>query len=153
MLSTGTFPCPNCHEFISAGVTSCRYCSAEIGLDAADAAVKLQERVNRACDGASSIRNLAGAMWAFYVIGVIGYVRLHHPLNVLSFIVGWAVALAVFIVTSVSMILWQFRYGRISTSDIDYKRATRNWTITLFLCLLMTVMILIPIVSFLMPRE
>ena len=65
MLNVSTFPCPNCHEFISASVTTCRYCFVPINPQAASTAVELQDKVNSACNDASLVRNLAGAMWVF----------------------------------------------------------------------------------------
>ncbi len=77
MLNVSTFPCPNCHEFISTSMTTCKYCSVPIDPQAASTAVELQDKVNRACNDASLVRNLAGAMWVFFfvrLIPIIGYV-------------------------------------------------------------------------------
>ena len=77
MLNVSTFACPNCHEFISTSMTTCKYCSVPIDPQAASTAVELQDKVNRACNDASLVRNLAGAMWVFFfvrLIPIIGYV-------------------------------------------------------------------------------
>ncbi len=66
MLNVPIFPCPSCHEFISSSMTVCKYCSVPIDPQAATTAVELQDKVNRACNDASLVRNLAGAMWVLF---------------------------------------------------------------------------------------
>lgn len=129
MLSASTFPCPNCREFINTSMTTCRYCSAAIDPQAASTAVELQDKVNRACNDASLVRNLAGAMWVFFfvrLIPIIGYVA--------SFGV-----FVLFVLITVRLIMWQVRFGGIQTADLDYKRAKRNILVALGLWLLMII--------------
>jgi hypothetical protein len=133
MLNVSTFPCPSCHEFINDSMTKCKYCSVPIDPEAASAAVELQDKVNRACNDASLVRNLAGAMWVFFLvrfIPIIGYLAL----------VGM---ILLFLLIPVRLIMWLVRFGGIQTADLDYKRAKRNILVALGLWLLI---IIVPIV-------
>ncbi len=133
MFSVSTFPCPNCREFISSSMTTCKYCSVAIDPQVALSAVELQDRVNSACNDASLVRNLAGAMWVFFfvrLIPIIGYVATFG-------------LIILFIAVPVRLIMWQVRFGGIQTSDLDYKRAKRNILVALGLWILM---IIVPLV-------
>ncbi len=46
----------------------------EVHADAAAAAVEAQEKINRACNDASLIRNLAGVMWVCFFVGYLPFV-------------------------------------------------------------------------------
>lgn len=131
MLNVSTFPCPNCHEFISTSMTTCRYCSAAIDPQAASTAVELQDKVNSACNDASLVRNLAGAMWVFFFvrfIPLIGYVAL----------VGM---ILVFLLIPIRLIMWQVKFGGIQTADLDFKRAKSTLLAALGLWLLMLIVL------------
>ena len=137
MLNVSTFPCPNCHEFITPSVTTCRYCSVPIDPRAASTAVELQDKVNSACNDASLVRNLAGAMWVFFFvhfIPIIGYVAF----------IGM---ILLFLLIPIRLIMWQVKFGGIQTADLDYKRAKRKILAALGLWLLM--MIVLAVLMFL----
>ncbi len=55
-----------------------------------------------------------------------------------------------FFLTPVWLIYWWARFGEIRTADVDYAAAKRNWTVSLFLWLLMMAvlftMVVLPIV-------
>ena len=133
MLNVSTFPCPNCREFISSSMTTCKYCSVAIDPQVASTAVELQDKVNGACNDASLVRNLAGSMWVFFfarLIPIIGYVA--------------AIGLIIlFLVIPVRLIMWQVIFGGIQTADRDYKGAKRNILVALGLWLLMVPLVLI----------
>ena len=133
MLNVSTFPCPNCHEFISTTTTTCRHCSAPIDPQAASTAAELQDNVNSACNDASLVRNLAGAMWVgFFVrfvpfgIGVVG-------------LVGMCLLI---VAVPVRLIMWQVKFSGIQTADLDYKRAKREILVALGLWLLIIIVLL-----------
>ena len=133
MLNVSTFPCPNCHEFISTSMTTCKYCSVPIDPQAASTAVELQDKVNRACNDASLVRNLAGAMWVFFfvrLIPLIGYVA-----DIGMFVL--------FLLIPIRLIMWQVRFGGIQTADLDYKRAKQNILIALGLWILIIIVSLV----------
>jgi hypothetical protein len=133
MLNVGTFSCPSCHEFINNSMTTCRYCFVPIDPQAASTAIELQDKVNEACNDASLVRNLAGAMWVFFFvrfIPIVGYVAF----------IGM---LFLFLLIPVRLIMWLVRFGGIQTADLDYKRAKRNILVALGLWLLI---IIVPIV-------
>jgi hypothetical protein len=94
----------------------------------ASAAVELQEKINNACNDASLIRNMAGAMWVGFFVRLIPFFGL----------VG-LVVIVLFVVVVVKLIIWQVRYGSIRTTDVDYKQAYRNWIIALALWGLMLI--------------
>ena len=137
MLNVSTFPCPNCREFINTSMTTCRYCSVPIDPQVASTAVELQDTVNSACNDASLVRNLAGAMWVFFFvrfIPIIGYVAL----------IGMFL---LFFLIPIRLIMWQAKFGGIQTADLDYKRAKPSLLAALGLWLLM--MIVLAVLMFL----
>ena|SRR5689334_6915398 len=133
MFALKTFPCPNCHEFINSGMEKCKYCSITIDPQVANAAVELQDKINRSCNEASLIRNIAGAMWVGFFVRFIPFIG----------IVGLIIMVIGFIAVPPWLIYWQIKYGRIKTADIDYKRAKRNWLGALGLWLLAVPFVLI----------
>ena len=135
MLNLSTFPCPNCHEFINTGMTTCKYCSIPVDPQIASAAVELQDKINRACNDASLVRNLAGVMWVCFFVRFIPFVGL----------VGLIGMVALFFVVPIRLILWLIRFGGIQTADIDYKGAKRNILVAFGLWLLI---IIVPLVLF-----
>lgn len=132
MLNVSTFPCPSCHEFISSSMTACKYCFAPIDPQVASTAVELQDKVNRACNDASLLRNLAGAMW-------VGFFARFIPLVGL---VGLAGMFAFFLLFPIKLIMWLVTFNGIETTDLDYKRAKREILVALGLWLLMLVVLL-----------
>jgi hypothetical protein len=117
-----TLPCPNCGEMIYSDSTQCRFCSTPLDAQAAEAGAKAQQQINDACNYAKWIRNFAGAIWVFFLIGLI------ITAGQLAFLAG------IFLVP-ISLILWQIRYGRLKTDDPDYKKAKRDCMAALFLWL------------------
>jgi len=133
MFNVSTFPCPNCHEFINTSMTTCKYCSVPIDPEAASSAVELQDKINRACNDASLVRNLAGAMWVFFFVRLIPFIGLVALIGLII----------LFFFVPVRLIMWQVRFGGIQTADVDYKRAKRNVLVALGLWLLM---LIVPVV-------
>lgn len=135
MLNVSAFPCPNCHEFISTNVTTCKYCSVPIDPQAANSAVELQDKVNRACNDASLVRNLAGAMWVCFFVRFIPFIGLVASIGMFVF----------FLSLPVRLIMWQVSFGGIQTADLDYKRAKREILVALGLWLLIFVVLAVAI--------
>src|SRR5215210_7630052 len=100
MQSVSSFPCPNCREFINTSMTECKFCHAPVDPQAAMAAVEQQEKINSACNSASMIRNLAGAMWVFFFLRFIPF------LGLLGYVV-----LVLFFVVPIRLGIWQTKYG------------------------------------------
>lgn len=114
--------CPSCGQMIYSDSTKCRFCSAEIDPVAAAAGAALQKKVNDACNLAKAARHMAASMWVFFGVGFIfGFARF----GVLVLSVG----------VPVSVLLWQIKYGRLQTTDPDYKKAKRDRWIALALWL------------------
>jgi hypothetical protein len=118
-----TFPCPNCNEMINTSMEKCSYCSAPIDRALAEAAAEVQEKANSAYNDASVIRNMAAVMWVFFLVRFIPFVS----------IVGWIGMLGLMAVVPIKLVLWQVKFGRIKTSDPDYKRAKMNRNIALLI--------------------
>jgi hypothetical protein len=110
------FPCPACNQLISTDAEKCKYCSAPVDRALAEAAADTQDKVNTAYSDAMTIRNLAAGMWVAFLIRFIPFVG----------IVGWIGMFALLIIVPVKLIIWQARFGRINTSDPDYKKAKTN---------------------------
>ncbi len=119
----GIFPCPGCGQMIYSDVVKCRFCSSRVDRQAAERGVDLQQRVNTACNQAKMLRNSAGAMWVFFLLGLIPFSQL-----------GWGFT-GLFFVIPVSLIYWQIKFGGMQSSDADYKRAQRDRLIALFIWL------------------
>lgn len=133
MSSLSTFQCPNCREYINTGMSQCKYCSVPIDPTIASMAVEAQEKINRACNDASLIRNLAGVMWAGFFLRFLPFIS----------IVGWVLLFIGFIVVPFRLVLWLLRFGGIYTQDVDYKQAKRNWYVAVGLWLLSIPFVLI----------
>ena len=129
MFNVSTFPCPNCHEFISTSMTTCKYCSVPIDPQAAGTAAELQDKTNRACNDASLVRNLAGAMWVFFFVRLIPFIGLVATVGMYL----------LFLLVPVRLIMWQVRFGGIQTADLDYKLAKRKILVALGLWLLIII--------------
>lgn len=121
-----TFPCPHCGEIINDSMQTCRFCSAPVDPQAAFAAAGLQDRVNRACSDASFLRTAAAAMFVLLALSVVPFISL---ITYLGFIISFFVVL-------VLIIRWQVKFGRLQTTDADYRRAKRLWLIALVLWLI-----------------
>ena len=116
------FPCTNCGEMIYSDSPTCRFCSAPVNRQAAEAAADNQKEVNNAVNLAKWIRNTAGAMWGFVALGLfLGTATLG--------------AIACFFLIPVALIFWQIKYGGLKTADADYPKTKRDRVIALLLWL------------------
>lgn len=116
------FPCTSCGEMIYSDASSCRFCSAPVDRQAAEAAADVQKQVNNAVNLAKWIRNAAGAMWGFVAFGLIfGFASLG--------------AIACIFLIPLSLIYWQITYARLKTADADYAKTKRDRVIALLLWL------------------
>lgn len=131
MFNVSTFPCPSCHEFISTNTTSCKYCSVPIDPQMASIAAELQDRVNKACNEASLVRNSAGTMWVSFFLRFIPFI---------GFIAGIAMVVLIVLIP-IQLIRWQVSFGGIQTADPDYKRAKQKIPVALGLWLLMIIVL------------
>lgn len=112
--SKGILPCPSCGEMIYSDAEACRFCSVPIDRETAMRGAELQKRVNNACNEAKWLRNAASVMWLsllvsmfFFAPGTWGYVGL-------------------FFAVPFWLIMWQVRYRRLETADLDFNTAKRN---------------------------
>ncbi len=115
-------PCPACGEMIYSSVTQCRFCSAPLDKEAAEAAATNQEAVNSACNQAKWIRHMAASMWVLLGVSLI-------------FSAGQMGVFAFFFLIPASLIYWQIKFGRLKTADPDYQKARRDRLIALVLWL------------------
>jgi hypothetical protein len=129
MSSPRTYPCPSCREFVNDSMTTCPFCSAPLDPQVALSAVEAQEKINRACNDASLIRNLAGVMWVCFFLRFLPFISC--PAGIAMLIL--------FLLVPVRLVMWQMRFGSIQTSDVDYKQGKRNVLIALGLWALVIV--------------
>jgi hypothetical protein len=115
-------PCPNCGEMIYSDSTTCRFCSAPVDRQTAEAAADVQKQVNDAVNIAKWTRNTAGAMWGLMAAGLI------------FGIASLAATACIFLIPG-SLIYWQIKYSRLQTADVDYKKTGRDRLIALLLWL------------------
>ena len=116
------FPCTKCGEMIYSDAPTCRFCSAPVDRQAAEAAADVQKQVNNAVNLAKWIRNAAGAMWGFIGLGLI-------------FGAASLAAIACIFLIPLSLIYWQISYGQLKTADADYAKTKRDRVIALLLWL------------------
>jgi len=116
------FPCANCGEMIYSDSATCRFCSAPVDRNAAEASADNQKKVNNAVNMAKWIRNAAGAMWGFVGLGMF--------FGLLSL-----AAIACIFLIPVSLIYWQISFGGLKTADADYAKTKRDRLIALLLWL------------------
>jgi hypothetical protein len=102
--------------------TTCRFCSAPVDSKAAEAGADLQKQVNNAVNLAKWIRNAAGAMWAFVVLGLI-------------FGIAFLAAIGCFFLIPISLIYWQISFGGLKTADPDYAKTKRDRVMAVLLWL------------------
>ena len=118
----GILACPSCGQMIYSDSVKCRFCSAEIDPVAAATGAEMQKKVNDACNLAKATRNMAASMWAFFGLGFIfGFARFG--------------VIVLFVGVPVSFLVWQLKYARLQTTDLDYKTAKRDLWIALALWL------------------
>ena len=103
-------------------VTQCRFCGAPIDSALAEGAADVQEKVNNAVNLAKWIRNMAGAMWVMFLLGLV-------------WTGGTIGVLAFFVIIPVLLVVWQIKFGSLKTADPDYKKAKRERLIALGLWL------------------
>jgi hypothetical protein len=133
-----TFPCPNCKEMINDSMTACRYCSVPIDPETARTAAELQERVNQACSDGSFLKIAASTMFVFIGLSIIPFIA----------IIYWGF-LFLFVAVIIMIVRWQVRFGKLQTSDPDYKsaRRARNMALILWLAAIPVGFIVRPIVA------
>ncbi len=110
------FECPNCKQTIDTASPQCRFCSASIDPQAAEAAAVRMARINRACSDASYLKIAALCAPAFLLIFFIPFMTLLGELGLIF------LALAV----PVWIALWCFRFLRVQTDDLDFRQAKRT---------------------------
>ena len=133
---TLSFRCPNCNEYINTDATECRYCGHPVDPQAAMRSVEEQDKINRACNDALNVRNLAGALWVM--------IGLRWGTAFLAVLIPWAAffscfagvaSLILFFAVLVMLARWEIKYASVRTLDPDFAVARRNRMITLLLWL------------------
>lgn len=124
------FRCPNCNEFINTALKHCRFCGWPVDPTVAEAAVKIQQRVNKVCNDASYAKILAEAMPIVYALAWIN-------------IVGrWAYA-ALFVVVPFLAVRSWWTIKSVGKSDRDLQRAKRSLRVALRIWPVMLVVVMI----------
>lgn len=113
--------CPNCNEYISSDSAECRFCSHPIDAAAAQRASDEQEKINRACNDANNVRNLAGAMWVMIALRFVPFIGCFTGIG----------SIFMFFATLALLIRWEVKYAAVRTSDPDFAVAKRNRLIAL----------------------
>ena len=107
------FACPNCRETINTSMQQCSFCGVPIDHTAAEIAAAGTSRVSEACSDASFLKIMLGTLIPFGVLifvpflglaGMLGFVFVKYALPVM-------------------IIRWWVKFGRISTDDIDFRKA------------------------------
>ena len=110
------FSCPTCNETINTSMQQCAFCATPIDREAAATAAAATTRISQACNDASYLRIMLGALLPFGLsiffpflglIGIVGFVFLKYAIPVMA-------------------IRWWISFGRIKTPDPDFSRARRT---------------------------
>lgn len=134
-----TFQCPNCSQFINDSMTECKFCSTPLDAQFVSQAVENQDKVNDAYNAASNLRILAGVLVSSFFLSFIPF---------LGLVIVWLFRV-VFIGLPFMLIYWQIRYGRIKTSDQDFKQAKKYWwtALAIWLAFIVVTIIFVILVS------
>jgi len=123
------FPCPSCNETISAEANNCRFCHLPIDAATAERLLLENQRVTNAVASANSFR-LSVSLAALVVFwGIIdGLTKGSSPALWLPLVgIGYGA-------------LWLYRYGSLTTSDVDYPLAVKRVKRTMLIWLLALVL-------------
>ena len=94
-VTVGILPCPSCGQMIYSNAATCRFCSVAVDSQVAARGAEVQGRVNAACNQAKLLRNSAGAMWIFFLLGLIPFSPLGWGFTGLFFVIPvWLILLA-----------------------------------------------------------
>jgi len=110
------FQCPNCNETIDASALQCRFCSAPIDPDMAEAASAVMAKVNQACSDASFIKTTA---WAILVAFAFRFVPIVSGLGSMAFLI-------LLVAVPAMALRWWIKFARIVSSEADFRRARRT---------------------------
>jgi len=107
------FPCPSCGETINTSVQQCPFCSAPIDRATAAQSAAETSRISQACSDASYLKIMLGILIPFGLsiltpflglIGIVGFVFIKYAVPVMT-------------------IRWWVKYGRLKTTDSDFRKA------------------------------
>jgi hypothetical protein len=110
------FECPHCRQTIDTASSQCRFCSAIVDSDVAARAAEKMARINRACGDASYLKIAALSAPAFLLILFIPFMTLLGEVGLLFL----SVAIPVWIG------LWCYRFLRIESDDLEFRRARKT---------------------------
>ena len=111
--AVAVLPCPNCRETINTSMQQCPFCSTTIDRASAEASAAETSRISQACSDASYLRIMLGIMLPFAglaffpflgLAGLVGFVFMKYA-------------------TVVKAVVWWVRYGRLKTTDPDFRKA------------------------------
>ena len=111
--TVAVLPCPNCNETINTSMQTCPFCSAPIDRAAAEISAAETSRISQACSDASYLKIMLGILIPFGVViffpflglfGLVGFVFIKYALPVM-------------------IVRWWIKYGRIKTTDPDFRNA------------------------------
>ena len=112
------FPCPTCRETINTSIARCPFCSTPIDEAAARASAAETSRISQACSDASYLKVMLGILLPFGaaiffpflgLFGIVSFVFIKYALPVM-------------------LIRWWIKYGRIRTTDPDFRTARNTVT-------------------------
>jgi hypothetical protein len=107
------FPCPNCRETINTSMQQCPFCSAPIDGAAAEVSAGETSRVSQACSDASYLKIMLTSLIGF---GLLVFVPFLGGAGLIGFVfVKYAVP--------VMTIRWWIKFGKLKTSDPDFRTA------------------------------
>jgi hypothetical protein len=111
-----SFRCPNCNEYIDTDAKECRFCGHQVDPEAAARAAADQDKINRACNEANNVRNVAGVLLILTVLRWVPFIGCFAGIA----------SLILFFGTLAMLIVWEVRYASIRTMDPDFAVAKRN---------------------------
>ena len=114
-------------------MTVCKYCSLELAANLISGLVVGQEKADAACNSASKLRILAGAMWVFFFVGFVPF---------LGYVSTW-VFYVIAVLIPILLIIWYVKYGNLKTVDAEFKTAKKYLYTAFFIWLIYPALLLI----------
>ena len=109
------FPCPHCGETINTTMQQCNFCGAFIDRDAARESAAATARISAAVNDASYLRIMIGVAGVFFLLRFAVVVAWLGLFGFLFFEIA----------VPILLMRWWVRYGRIRTTDADFRPARK----------------------------
>jgi hypothetical protein len=127
------FECPNCKQTIDTAAVKCPFCSVTIDPKLAEAAADTMSKINQACSDASYLRIMASTIVVCLLLSFL-------PLIGFAALIGFYFLL---VAVPVMTIRWWVKFGGLSSSETDWRRAKLTAVISGVVCLVFLLLVVL----------